>query len=79
MSAALKVLNTTELLKAVLAELCSRDALLSQLVCRKWKDLINTSPTLQQKLFFAVSSNTLVHYEQGPFLLAPVFSMLQCD
>jgi hypothetical protein len=48
-----KVLNTTELLEAILVELPIRDLLFSQRVCRTFKDTIANSIRLQQALFLA--------------------------
>jgi hypothetical protein len=48
-----KVLTTTELLEIILIHLDTRTLLVSaQRVCQTWKVLIQTSPTIQQALFF---------------------------
>ncbi|KAL1640921.1 hypothetical protein SLS58_006537 [Diplodia intermedia] len=47
-----KVLQTTELLVLILAALPIKDLLLAQRVCRRFAALIQTSPALQQALFF---------------------------
>lgn len=52
MSAAAKVLNTTELLESVLLQLRYKDILLLQRVCKAWKTAINRSPTIQKALCF---------------------------
>jgi hypothetical protein len=46
-------LSTPEILNLLLAELSMRCLLTTaQRVCRRWRDAIVASPTLQQKLFF---------------------------
>lgn len=45
-------LQTPELLEQVLLYLPMRDLLHSQRVCRYWKDVIDSSPVLQQALYF---------------------------
>lgn len=48
-----KVLTTTELLEIILLHLDTRTLLISAgRVCQTWKVLIQTSPTIQQALFF---------------------------
>ena len=58
-SPALIVLELPELLEAILAHPPACDVLLWRRVCRRWRDIVKTSPTLQQKLFFSA---------KGPFL-----------
>jgi hypothetical protein len=46
------VLAMPELFEAILAQFTLRDLLLAEQVNHHWQHTINTSPTLQQKLFF---------------------------
>ncbi|KAK5732889.1 hypothetical protein LTR17_010162 [Elasticomyces elasticus] len=54
--ASAQVLGTTELLEAILIRVNVRTALLSQRVCRKWRDVIGGSVTLQKKLFMRTAT-----------------------
>ncbi|KAF2178603.1 hypothetical protein K469DRAFT_467003, partial [Zopfia rhizophila CBS 207.26] len=47
-----RVLNTPELLEAILAQLPPRDLLRAQCISCSFRDTIQASPTLQQALFF---------------------------
>jgi len=47
------MLATTEILEAVLLQLPLREILHANAVCRRWRDVIAASPTLQQALFLA--------------------------
>lgn len=51
-SAESDTLQTPELLEQILLHLPMLDLLHSQRVCRHWKDIIDSSPTLQQALYF---------------------------
>ncbi|VUC33481.1 unnamed protein product [Clonostachys rosea] len=46
------VLNTTEIVEAVLVHVDPKTVLLARRVCAKWNDLISNSPSIQQHLFF---------------------------
>ncbi|KAK3653643.1 hypothetical protein LTR56_004498 [Elasticomyces elasticus] len=54
--ASARVLDTTELLEAILIRVNVRTALSSQRVCRKWRDVIGGSVTLQKKLFIRTAT-----------------------
>ncbi|KAI8966324.1 hypothetical protein F5Y11DRAFT_189651 [Daldinia sp. FL1419] len=55
-----RVLKLTELLENIISGLDNREILLTaQLVCRRWKELIATSPKIQAVLFFRESSKPL--------------------
>lgn len=53
-----RVIATAELLESILAQLPMRDLLKCQGVCRAWKTTIDSSPRLQEALFFKPSSVT---------------------
>jgi hypothetical protein len=61
------VLATAELLELILLNLPIKDILFAQKVCKQWKQLIDSSPLLQQALFLkpapassaAIDSKTL--------------------
>jgi hypothetical protein len=52
MDAMQRVIGTTELLEKILLRLPMRSLLHTQRVCKSWKQVITTSPSLQQALFF---------------------------
>lgn len=53
-TAASKVLQIPELFEQILRELPQRDILLNvQRTCRAWKAVVDTSPPIQRRLFFA--------------------------
>jgi hypothetical protein len=60
-----QVLEVTELLELILLKLPSRDALLAQCVCRYWKEVIKTSPALQEKLWLKSDTSNLLKYYPG--------------
>lgn len=51
-----KVLNTVELLEAVLVHLPAKDIFKSQMVCRQFRDVITSSTQLKRKLFYLTSN-----------------------
>ncbi|KAK4902921.1 hypothetical protein LTR27_000860 [Elasticomyces elasticus] len=55
-----KVLYLPELLEQILVQLPPRDLLFSQKVCRIWKVVVDTSPTVQVALFFTASRDSSV-------------------
>jgi hypothetical protein len=50
--------NTTEILEKILRYLPNRTIFGVQRVCRQWKDTINGSPTIQDKLFIRLRGKT---------------------
>lgn len=71
------VLSTTELLEAILLHLDMRSLLTSALrICRKWRDLIHTSPSLQEALFLLPKGNSQRHNATFNPLLVELFPLL---
>lgn len=52
------VFSTAELLERILLHLPSSTFLLAQRICRQFRDLLTTSPQLQQHLFLRTHSDT---------------------
>lgn len=51
----------------MLLQLPPRDVLLTQRVCRRWKEVVESSIQLQQALWFRpLASTSQVHFEAGP-------------
>jgi hypothetical protein len=69
-----RVLSMPEILEAILLRLSLRDLLVhAQLVNRVWRDLISTSPTLQQTLFFLAQTCNLTQASKFNPLLQTAF------
>jgi hypothetical protein len=68
------VLATPELFEAILAQFTLRELLLAQQVNHHWQHTVNTSPTLQQKLFFQAIPHKTSH--QQPPQLNPLLQSL---
>ncbi|KAK5739770.1 hypothetical protein LTR17_005056 [Elasticomyces elasticus] len=56
--AAIKVLSIPELLEEILLDLSTREILFAQTVCKTWKQIINTTPSLQRALFLMPARDT---------------------
>ncbi|KAK5714269.1 hypothetical protein LTR17_017275 [Elasticomyces elasticus] len=75
LTAAATVLQTPELLEAVLLSLPARDLLFAQKVCKAWKKATESSPSIQRALFFRpgtkadVEGADLEHVILNPFLM----------
>jgi hypothetical protein len=55
------VLNTEELLEAILLHLSGRDILVNaQRVCKKWKQVISDSPAIQTELWLRPRTRELI-------------------
>lgn len=79
--AMLTVSNTYELLEAILSNLPTKDLTQAQRVCRRWKDLIAKSKTIQQKLFllpvqsaFTTGGVSLLDKFEYPLVLSRCYS-----
>jgi len=59
-----RALTTTELLEAILAELPPLDVLRAQQVCKYWQDVLQTSTTLQRKLFVKADAREIVQHRR---------------
>jgi hypothetical protein len=64
-----KVLNTPELLEAILSEMPIHEVLLSQRVASIFNATISSSPTLQKALFFSRIGDISTRKDQKKFLL----------
>ncbi|KAI5357998.1 putative F-box-like domain superfamily protein [Septoria linicola] len=66
-TAADRALNVAELLERILLQLPMKDILLDQRVAKFWRDLVKSSPKLQQALFYRpdyeVETWTAVNWE----------------
>ncbi|KAK3616181.1 hypothetical protein LTR56_026129 [Elasticomyces elasticus] len=56
--AAIKALSIPELLEEILLDLSTRDILSAQKVCKNWKQIIDTTPSLQRALFLMPARGT---------------------
>lgn len=65
-SAASNVLNTFELLEAIILQLPSKDVLLLQRVSKTWRSIIARNKTLQKALFFVPSQEPLADRSPRP-------------
>ncbi|KAK4894086.1 hypothetical protein LTR27_007671 [Elasticomyces elasticus] len=56
--AAIKVLSIPELLEEILLDLNTKEILFAQKVCKTWKQIIDTTPSLQRALFLMPARGT---------------------
>ncbi|KAK3637111.1 hypothetical protein LTR56_013843 [Elasticomyces elasticus] len=57
------VLMLPELLEIILLDLPTRDLLFAQKVCRTWKEVINTTKSIQKALYFVPGTLSDVHVD----------------
>ncbi|KAK3623230.1 hypothetical protein LTR56_021710 [Elasticomyces elasticus] len=63
--AAIKVLSIPELLEEILLDLSTKEILFAQKVCKTWKQIIDTTPSLQRALFFVPARDIELSYPTG--------------
>ncbi|KAK5694040.1 hypothetical protein LTR97_009659 [Elasticomyces elasticus] len=56
--AAIKALSIPELLEEILLDLSTKEILFAQKVCKTWKQIVDTTPSLQRALFLMPARNT---------------------
>ncbi|USW55631.1 Putative F-box domain-containing protein [Septoria linicola] len=66
-SAALRTFGVVELLERVLQNLEIKDLVIVTRVCKDWKDLVDSSPLLQEITFKRAAPVTEVLYRETPF------------